>query len=160
MAKQSSATSVDSAVKTVGSKKIGCYLAKDQDASKALMHSGRLFLRGLWEILSTRQLAEIELRICLFIAVGGLALFVDENFTLDLHHVDLLMLVAARPDLYLAPAMLAYTMEGLSSTSCSGKFFGSPLLLHRWFMSHCCSYADFADLSFYDCIFCLGRLSL
>ena len=41
-------------VETVGSKKIGRYLTKDQDASKALVHSGRLFLRGLWEILSTR----------------------------------------------------------------------------------------------------------
>ena len=56
--------------------------------------------------------------------------------------------------------VLAYTMEGLTSASCSGKFFGSPLLLHRWFMSDCCSYADFAGLSFYDCILCLDCLSL
>ena len=124
------------------------------------MHSRRLFLRGLWKIHSTRQLAESELKMCLFIAVGGLALFANENFTLDLHHVDLLMLVATRPDLYLTPAVLAYTMEGLSSASCSEKFFGSPILLHRWFMSHCRCYADFARLPFYDCIFRLDSLSL
>ena len=120
------------------------------------MHSERLFLQGLWEVLSTRQLAENELKMCLFIAVDGLALFVDANFTMDLHHVDLLMLVAARPDLCLAPALLAHTMEGLTSASCSRKFFGSSLLLHKWFMSHCFCYTDFAGLSFHDCVLRLG----
>ena len=129
----------------------------DLEASKALMHSGRLFLRGLWEVLSTRQLAEVELRKCLFVAVGGLALFADANFTMDLHHVDLLMLVAICPDLCLAPVVLAYTMDELTSASCSGKFFGSPLLLHRWFMSHCCYDTDFTGLSFHDCVLRLGR---
>ena len=69
-------------VETVGSRKIGEYLAMDRESSKALMHSGRLFLHGLWEVLSTRQLAEAELRKCLFVAVGGLALFADANFTI------------------------------------------------------------------------------
>ena len=105
-------------IETVNSQKTGWYLAKDQDASKALVHAGRLYLRGLWEIICTgRQLAETELKVYLFVAVSGLTLFVDENFTLDLHHVDLLMMVATHPDLYLAPAVLAYTTEGLSSAS-------------------------------------------
>ena len=100
------------------------------------------------------------MKICLFVVVDGLALFIDEHFTLDLLHVDLLMMVAARPDLYRTPVVIAYTMERLFSTSCSGKFFGSPLLLHRWFMSHCRCHAKFAKLNVHECILHLGCLSL
>ena len=69
-------------------------------------------------------------------------------------------MVVACPNLYLAPVVLAYTMEGLSNASCSGKFSGSLLLLHRWFMSHCHCHAEFAKLDVHKCILHLDRLSL
>ena len=73
---------------------------------------------------------------CIFILIGGLALFPNEVLTISAYHAELMCLSIRNPEKSLSQSVLAFTIRDLSSACLGGSFFGSPFLVLRWLDEH------------------------
>ena len=104
-----------------------------------LVLDGCINLASLWKFFSKQRdsiRSEASCLECIFILIGGLALFPNEALTISAYHAELMCMSVCNLEKSLSQSVLAFTIRGLSSACLGGPFFGSPFLVLRWLDEH------------------------